>query len=108
MSTEQLQIIELPSHFIQVQLGGLKAIVDNHRQDNCRVQFDATEVERIDGAAVQFLISISQLQAQADKQDVVVVVVVNANEIITNALNDMGVANLIKTDGIANAQAEAA
>ena len=105
MSAEQLQTIELPAHFVQVQLNGLKTLVGNHQQDNHRVQFDASEVERIDGAAVQFLVVLSQLQSQAGEQGALVV---NANETMTNAFNDMGVVELIKFDIDNSAQAAAA
>ncbi len=97
MSAEPHQVIELPSQFVQVQLNGLKSIVDNHRQDNQLVKFDASEVERVDGAAVQFLLAVSQLQLQMQGA-----MVVNANEVMLNAFNDMGVVDLIKTDSVAN------
>ncbi|MFK7862343.1 MAG: STAS domain-containing protein [Granulosicoccus sp.] len=95
MSSGVVQVVELPSHFSQVQLAGLKAIVDHHVVDGEIVQFDAQNLERIDGAAVQFLLALSLKQAAADEP---VTVVVNSNEVLTNALDDMGMSDLIKTE----------
>jgi len=95
MSGGEVQVVQLPSHFSQVQLSGLKTIVDHHVDDGHQVQFDAIDLERIDGAAVQFLLALSALPSAVPKSGVLVV---NANETLTAALDDMGVAELIKTE----------
>ncbi|MFK8079974.1 MAG: STAS domain-containing protein [Granulosicoccus sp.] len=97
MSGAEVKIVELPGHFSQVQLAGLKTIVDHHVVDGHAIQFDATEMDRIDGAAVQFLLSVSAMQKAADNHGVMVV---NSNQVLKNALNDMGVADLIKIDSV--------
>ncbi|MFK7995648.1 MAG: hypothetical protein AB8B87_16040 [Granulosicoccus sp.] len=104
MSGVEPQIVELPSHFSQVQLTGLKAIVDHHIVDGHSVQFDAKELERIDGAAVQFLLAISMLKLVADSPGAVVI---NSNEVLTKALIDMGVSDLIQTELNDNATSDA-
>lgn len=90
-----MQVVDLPSHFSQVQLAGLKTLVDHHVEDGHPVQFNAGELERIDGAAVQFLLAISKLQSKSDEGTAIVV---NTNEVLINALNDMGVMDLIKCE----------
>lgn len=87
-------VIPLPNHFVQLQLGGLKEIVDHHLGDENSggVQFDASELERMDGAAAQFLYAVSRLQGDAGPDPLVV----NANEIVFNALTDMGLIDRLK------------
>ena len=90
-----MKLIKLPSRFIQVQLNGLKEIVEHHRENGEIVQFDASEVERVDGAAVQFLLAVSQLQSQnADANSLII----NINDVLHNALSTMGVIDMISTD----------
>ena len=90
-----MKLIKLPNRFIQVQLNGLKEIVEHHRENSEIVQFDASEVERVDGAAVQFLLAVSQLQSQnADANSLII----NINDVLHNALSTMGVIDMISTD----------
>lgn len=81
-------VIPLPNHFVQLQLGALKEIVDHHLGDDNSggVQFDASELVRMDGAAAQFLCAVSRMQAGEGPEPLVI----NANEIVFNALTDMG------------------
>ena len=95
MSESNVKIIKLPGHFAQVQLSGLKDLVEHHRDAGEVMQFDADEVERVDGAAVQFLLAVSQLQAQNTAD---LPIIINMNEVLNNAFDDMGVVDLIKTD----------
>ena len=94
MSTAVTQMVELPSHFTQPQLGGLKDIVNHHRDNGHLVRFDAREVERVDGAAVQFMVAVSKLQSEADSQPLVV----NPNEVVLKALDDMGVQEYVSME----------
>jgi len=96
MSADSVQVVELPSQFAQVQLSGLKDIVDHHRADGNSVQFNAAEVERMDGAAVQFLLAVSQLQSASSISPLVL----NSNEIVQVAFADMGVIDMITTDNV--------
>lgn len=91
MSEAHLKIIPLPSQFVQVQLGALKDIVNHVREDSGRVQFDAEAVERIDGAGVQFLLAVSRLQGDEGTMPLVI----NANNVLQSALQEMGVNELI-------------
>ncbi|MFK7891303.1 MAG: STAS domain-containing protein [Granulosicoccus sp.] len=86
MSEGQLEVVTLPGQFLQVQLGALKDIVDHLREDGSLVQFDAAGVERIDGAAVQFLLAVSKAQKNDEKQ----ILVTNANKVLGDAVADMG------------------
>lgn len=88
MSTVELQLVDLPGHFVQVQLTGLKDIVDHHHANGHRVQFNAANVDRIDGAAIQFLVAVCALQSDT-KEDIPAVI--NTNEILCNAVEDLGV-----------------
>lgn len=101
MSNGSLQLIQLPDRFIQVQLGALKQIVNHHREDGVVVQFDAQELDRIDGAAVQFLLAVARLQGTNTQE----ALVINANDVMYEALSDMGVEDLITTDWKQNQQA---
>ena len=92
MTTPEVKIVQLPGHFIQVQLGGLKQIVDHHRENDARVRFDASDVERMDGAAVQFLLAVNQLQAGADS---VGPLIQNANDVLAKAIDDLGVSEFL-------------
>ena len=87
MSNVSSQTVELPSHFTQPQLGGLKDIVNHHRDNGHVVRFDAQEVERVDGAAVQFMVAVSKLQSEANNQPLLF----NPNDVVLKALDDMGV-----------------
>ncbi|MBX2881350.1 MAG: hypothetical protein KTR32_15510 [Granulosicoccus sp.] len=91
MSDSESKSIRLPEQFVQLQLGALKEIVDHHRADASCVQFDAEEVETVDGAAIQFLHAVAKLQADK-KQDALVI---NACEVIANAISDMGLTDQI-------------
>ena len=91
MSSETVEMVALPSLFAQVQLSGLKDIVDHHRANGHEVQFDASALERIDGAAVQFLVAVSQLQDTVQDKPLIL----NSNEVLQAALDDMGVAELV-------------
>lgn len=95
MSGGDVQVVDLPSHFSQVQLAGLKDVVDHHVENGHPVQFNAGDLDRIDGSAVQFLLAVSIRQSTAEESGPVVI---NANEVLAKALNDMGVSDLIKTD----------
>ena len=95
MSKPEMKLIKLPVRFVQVQLSGLKEIVEHHRENGAIVQFDSDEVERVDGAAVQFLLGVSQLQSQNVSTDPLIK---NINEVLNNAFVDMGVIDLISTD----------
>lgn len=86
-------VIELPGQFAQVQLAALKEIVDHRLEGGAAIQFDASALERIDGAAVQFLLSVSKTQTATDAAPLVV----NANEVLLNALTDMDVVDRIST-----------
>jgi len=94
MSAANAQTVELPSHFTQPQLGGLKDIVNHHRENGHTVRFDAKEVERIDGAAVQFMVAVSALQGVSDNQPMLV----DLNEVVLKAFDDMGVHEHISID----------
>lgn len=87
MSTVTAQTVQLPAHFTQPQLSGLKDVVNHHRENGHVVRFDAQEVERMDGAAVQFMLAVCKLQSDAENQPLVV----NPNEVVLKALDDMGV-----------------
>lgn len=87
-------MVELPSHFTQPQLVGLKDVVNHHRENGHVVRFDAREVERIDGAAVQFIVAVSKLQSETQNQPLVV----NPNDVVLKALDDMGVHEQISVD----------
>jgi ABC-type transporter Mla MlaB component len=93
MSKPDEGAIDLPGHFSQVQLAGLKELVDHHKEGGSVIQFDASALERIDGAAVQFLLSVSKTQAGGDAA----ALVINANEVLISALSDMGVSDRITT-----------
>lgn len=93
MSESATGAIELPGQFAQVQLAGLKELVDHRRDGGAVIQFDAHALERIDGAAVQFLLSVSNMQSGNDSSPLVI----NANEVLLSALADMGVADKITT-----------
>ena len=95
MSTLEMKLIKLPGRFVQVQLSGLKEVVEHHRENGEIVQFDSKEVERVDGAAVQFLLGVSQLQSQNANANPLIS---NINEVLHNAFVDMGVIDLISTD----------
>lgn len=95
MSCEGTQVIELPSHFSQVQLAGLKDVIDHHCENGHPIRFDASALDRIDGAAVQFLLAVSNMQSAANNSDALVI---NTNEVLNKALKDMGMSDLIKTD----------
>lgn len=96
MTSQDVELIKLPAIFSQVQLSGLKEIVDHHHQNGHHVEFDTSEVDRIDGAAVQFLLAISKYQLMAENPTVVMK---NANEVVLNAFDDMGVKDLVFPDG---------
>lgn len=97
MSVTNVKLVQLPSHFAQVQLGGLKDVVDHHIANDEQVQFDAEEVDRIDGAAVQFLLAVSRLQK---KDAIATPLLINMNDVLKNAFDDMGVLELINTDSV--------
>ena len=88
------QTVELPIHFTQPQLGGLKDIVNHHRENGHVVQFDARDVERVDGAAVQFMVAVSKLQSEANNQPLLF----NPNDVVLKALDDMGVHEHVSID----------
>ena len=90
MSESQTSAIELPSQFAQVQLSALKELVDHQHEGGATVQFDGSALERIDGAAVQFLLSVSKAQASEQAP-----LVINANEVLLSALDDMGMVEKI-------------
>ncbi|MFK7856187.1 MAG: STAS domain-containing protein, partial [Granulosicoccus sp.] len=78
MSDSKVGAIELPGQFAQVQLTALKELVNHQQEGGAVVQFDACALERIDGAAVQFLLSVSKTQtANAETP-----LIINANEIL--------------------------
>lgn len=91
MSDSNPKIIPLPGQFVQVQLGALKDIVNHLKDDSNEVQFDAQAVERVDGAGVQFLLAVARLQGD----QAAIPLVINANEVLQTALQDMGVNELI-------------
>ena len=95
MNTLEMKLIKLPGRFVQVQLSGLKEVVEHHRENGEIVQFDSSEVEQVDGAAVQFLLAVSQLQSQNANASPLIN---SINEVLHNALVDMGVIDLISTD----------
>ena len=86
MSAMGLKVIDLPAHFAQVQLAGLKDTVEHHRENGCGVQFNAAEVERVDGAAIQFLVAVEKLQQQDSEKQLTLV---NTNEVLHKAMVDM-------------------
>ena len=90
-----MKLVKLPGRFVQVQLSGLKEVVEHHRENGEIVQFDSNEVEQVDGAAVQFLLAVSQLQSQNANASPLIN---NINEVLHNALVDMDVIDLISTD----------
>lgn len=93
MSAQELEVITLPSHFSQAQLCGLKELVDHKLEDGHQLQFDAADIEKVDGAAVQFLLASAQVIENTGRAQPLVV---NANQVLTNAFDDMGVLDLIK------------
>jgi len=107
MSAANAETVELPSHFTQPQLAGLKDIVNHHRENGNMVRFDAKEVERIDGAAVQFMVAVSAVQSDSDNQPMLV----DLNEVVLKAFDDMGVHEYISIDpsalGVINARQDA-
>ena len=93
MSDKAIKLIPLPGQFVQVQLGALKEIVNHQYEDGGVVQFDAHELERMDGSAAQFLLAVTKAQESDGPA-----LVINANEILTNALTDMGLNDLISIE----------
>ncbi len=96
MSAVTVQTVQLPGHFTQPQLSGLKDVVNHHRENGHVVRFDAQEVERIDGVAVQFIVAVSKLQSKIEDQPLVV----NPNEVVLKALDDMGVHQHVSMDDV--------
>lgn len=92
MSAENICTVMLPAMFTQMQLSGLKEIVNHHQDNGDIVQLDASDVERIDGAAVQFLLAVGKLQEQHDHSRELVV---NTGDVVSNALNDMGLGDSV-------------
>lgn len=106
MSTDNIKLVQLPSIFSQVQLSGLKEVVDHHLENGHRVEFDSADVDRIDGAAVQFLVAISKFQSSVDNPSQLMK---NTNDVVINALDDMGVKDLIVPDsGLQSGEANVA
>lgn len=96
MSGVTAQMVQLPSHFTQPQLSGLKDLVNHHRANGHVVRFDAKEVERIDGVAVQFMVAVSKLQSNIEDLPLLL----NPNEVVLKALDDMGVHQQVSMDDV--------
>ena len=63
------RVIELPVQFSPVQLAGLKKLLDHRQESGAVIQFDSVTLDGIDGAVVQFLLSVSKTQAVAAPQE---------------------------------------
>lgn len=85
MSESSITILELPSEFVQPALSELKTQIDKNFAGQSYVQLDASNVERIDSAALQFLVAF----ASCDLANVPCVL--NVGEPLVVALMDIGV-----------------
>jgi len=92
MSEINVKQVKLPSYFVQLQLSALKQTVHEHMENGDRVQFESAEVERVDGAAVQFLLAVHQLQSANDSSEPLML---DHNDVLVKACCDMGVGDLI-------------
>lgn len=85
MSESKPQVLQLPGEFLQPALSELKAQVDEKFSDGSYVQLDASNVERIDSAALQFLVAFAHCDFAH------VPCIANMKEALVVALGDIGV-----------------
>lgn len=82
-----LQTIYLPTDFTQRNLGDLKLAIDACYESNEAVQLDASELECVDGSALQFLtaFSLSVKEHVSGTR-----LLVNENSVLIDAAKDFG------------------
>ena len=85
MSDSKPHLLSLPGEFVQPALSELKAQVDEKFASKCYVQLDASMVERIDSAALQFLVAFASCDLAH------VPCIANMGEPLEIALGDIGV-----------------
>ena len=85
MSDSKPHLLSLPGEFMQPALSELKAQIDEKFASGCYVQLDASMVERIDSAALQFLVAFANCDFAH------VPCIANMGEHLEIALGDIGV-----------------
>ena len=85
MSDSNPHLLPLPGEFVQPALSELKAQIDEKFVGGFYVQLDASEVERIDSAALQFLVAFANCDLAH------VPCIENMGEPLVVALADIGV-----------------
>ena len=92
---ENAQIIELPSVFNHAEVGSVMQQVSAEIDAGKTVTFNASGVERTDGAAVQFLIAVQHLGETSSSGTDATPLLIGCSDILMNAINDLGAEGLI-------------
>ena len=85
MSETVVETIALPAKISQLQLVELKTYVDSFLNDGQMVKFDASLLQSADGALLQFLLVFAKSHSAENP------VILNANNVLLDALKDIGV-----------------
>ncbi len=98
--------ITLPAEFVQSTLGYLKQLVSDCVDEGKTVQFNGSDVERADCAAVQFLIASQRYRLTIKADGGALPLLVSVSNVLSNSIADVGASILLDAvkDSDVNAQ----
>ena len=92
---ENAQIIELPSVFNHAEVGSVMQQVSAEIDAGKTVTFNASGVERTDGAAVQLLIACQHHRETSSSSSGAEPLIIDCSNVLRNAIIDMGAIEFI-------------